>query len=52
MNDSGFWVVSRLSGMTERQTLRSWTLMSTVVSFVGLLTTLALATLMPLARGQ
>jgi GntP family gluconate:H+ symporter len=51
MNDSGFWVVSRLGGMTERQTLRSWTLMSTVVSVAGLLTTLAMAALMPL-KGQ
>jgi H+/gluconate symporter-like permease len=24
MNDSGFWVVSRLSGMTEKETLRTW----------------------------
>ncbi|MEZ0265182.1 MAG: hypothetical protein ACAI43_10680, partial [Phycisphaerae bacterium] len=52
MNDSGFWVVSRLGGLTERQMLRSWTLMSTVVSFAGLLTTLTLATIMPLTNIQ
>jgi gluconate:H+ symporter, GntP family len=50
MNDSGFWVVSRLGGMTEKQTLRSWTLMTTVVSVAGLLTTLLLATVMPLKQ--
>jgi GntP family gluconate:H+ symporter len=48
MNDSGFWVVSRLSGMTERETLRSWTVMLTVVSVFGLLLTLLMATLAPL----
>ncbi|MFM1769284.1 MAG: Gnt-II system L-idonate transporter [Verrucomicrobiota bacterium] len=49
MNDSGFWVVSRLSGMTERETLRSWTVMLTVLSVFGLLFTWTLATLLPLA---
>ena len=37
MNDSGFWVVSRLSGMTERETLKSFSVLLTVVSFAGLL---------------
>lgn len=36
MNDSGFWVVSRLSGMTEKETLKSWSVMLTLVSLVGL----------------
>lgn len=49
MNDSGFWVVSRLSGMTERETLRSWTVMLTVTSIFGLLQTLLLCKLFPLA---
>jgi len=48
MNDSGFWVVSRLGGLTERQMLRSWTLMSIVVSIAGLFTTLLLSTIMPM----
>jgi GntP family gluconate:H+ symporter len=49
MNDSGFWVVSRLSGMTEGETLKSWTVMLTVTSVVGLLVTLLFAKLLPLA---
>jgi GntP family gluconate:H+ symporter len=49
MNDSGFWVVSRLGGMTEKETLRSWTTMLTVVSILGLLLTLLAATLLPMA---
>jgi GntP family gluconate:H+ symporter len=48
MNDSGFWVVSRLSGMTERETLRSWTVLLTVTSVFGLLLTFLLATALPL----
>lgn len=48
MNDSGFWVVSRLSGMTEKETLKSWTVMLTVVSVMGLLLTLLASSLVPL----
>ena len=48
MNDSGFWVVSRLSGFSEGQTLRTWTALLTFNSVVGLLTVLALSKLLPL----
>lgn len=48
MNDSGFWVVNRLSGMTEKETLKSWTVMLTVTSFFGLLQTLVLCKMFPL----
>jgi len=47
MNDSGFWVVSRLSGMTEKQTLKTWTIITTVVSVSGLAVTLAGSALLP-----
>jgi gluconate:H+ symporter, GntP family len=40
MNDSGFWVVSKLSGFTEKETLQSWTLIVSTISFTGLLLTL------------
>ncbi len=30
-NDSGFWLIGRLLGLNEKQTLQSWTLMITVV---------------------
>ncbi len=49
MNDSGFWVVGRLSGFTERETLRSWTLIVTVNSLVGLMECLVLSRLLPFA---
>ncbi len=47
MNDSGFWVVSRLGGLTETQTLRSWTIVVTVNSIAGLVACLVLSRLMP-----
>lgn len=47
MNDSGFWVIGRLSGFTERETLRTWTVLAFAMSFAGLVETLLLATLLP-----
>jgi GntP family gluconate:H+ symporter len=49
MNDSGFWVVGRLSGFTERETLKTWTVVSTVNSLAGLALTWLLAALLPFA---
>jgi hypothetical protein len=43
------WVVSRLSGFTEKETLRTWTVSLTIVSVTGLLLTLALAAVLPFA---
>ena len=48
MNDSGFWVVARLSGFTEKEALKSWTLMLALVSVLGLVLVLILAWLLPL----
>ena len=48
MNDSGFWVVGRLSGFTERETLSSWTVLTTFISVVGLIEVLAASYLLPL----
>jgi GntP family gluconate:H+ symporter len=47
MNDSGFWVIGRLSGFTERETLRTWTIMAFCMAFAGLLETMLLAWLLP-----
>lgn len=47
MNDSGFWVVARMSGMNEVQTLRTASVMVAVEGTVGLLVTLALAAIWP-----
>lgn len=36
VNDSGFWLVSKYFGMDEKQTLRSWTMMESIVAVCGL----------------
>jgi gluconate:H+ symporter, GntP family len=48
MNDSGFWVVSRLSGFTEKETLRTWSVLLTVISLTGLVLALVLSNVLPL----
>lgn len=45
VNDSGFWLVSRFLGMDEQETLRSWTVMETIVGGVGFLVVLAVSVL-------
>ena len=35
-NDSGFWLVGRYLGLTEKETLRSWTVMETLIGATGL----------------
>ena len=46
VNDSGFWLVGRFLGMDEQQTLRSWTVMETIVGTVGFLVALGISTLL------
>ena len=48
MNDSGFWVVGKLSGFTERETLRTWTVMTIFVSVFGLIQVLLVSSVLPL----
>jgi Gnt-I system low-affinity gluconate transporter len=35
VNDSGFWMISRYMGMSEKQTLKTWTIVSTAISLVS-----------------
>ena len=35
VNDSGFWLVSRYFGLTEKETLKSWTVMETLIGVIG-----------------
>lgn len=48
MNDSGFWVFSRMGGVPEVQTLRTWTPLAAIVGVTAMATTIALALLVPL----
>jgi len=48
MNDSGFWIVARMSGLAEAEALKSWTVMTAVVAVSGMAFTLLAAWLVPL----
>ncbi len=48
MNDSGFWVICKLSGFTEKQTLQTWTVVLGLIGVVGLIETFILSKLFPM----
>ena len=48
MNDAGFWVFSKIGGVSEVESLRSWSPLLAIVGCTSLLTTLAMATLLPM----
>lgn len=45
VNDSGFWLVSKYLHLDEKQTFRSWSVMTTIVSLVGFATVLIVSLL-------
>lgn len=47
MNDSGFWVVARLSGFTEGEALKTWTVLLAIISLVGLFQLLVFSYILP-----
>jgi gluconate:H+ symporter, GntP family len=47
MNDSGFWVVCRIGGLTPGETLRSWTIVVSLVSILGLIEVWAVSSCFP-----
>jgi Gnt-I system low-affinity gluconate transporter len=38
VNDSGFWLVGQYLGITEKQTFKSWTMMTTILALTGIIT--------------
>lgn len=48
MNNSGFWIFARMSGLTETETLKSWTILTAMLGVIGLGITLLLASVMPM----
>jgi len=43
VNDSGFWLANRYLGMTEKQTLQTWTVMETIIGTTGGLMALSIS---------
>lgn len=48
MNDSAFWVVSKMAGFTEGETLKSWTVIYAAIALVGLFQVLIFSLILPL----
>ena len=48
MNDSGFWVINRMSGMTIGETIRSVSFLMTAMAINGLIAVMLLAWLFPM----
>jgi GntP family gluconate:H+ symporter len=48
MNDSGFWIFAKMSGLSEGQTLKTWTVTVSTLAFIGLFFTIVFAKLLPL----
>lgn len=47
-NDSGFWLVKEIGGLTEMETLQTWTALTTVLSVTGIVSVLVFSTIIPL----
>jgi len=48
MNDSGFWVVCKMSGMTEKEALKTFSAVLGIMGYVGMVVIIILAKLFPL----
>ncbi len=48
MNDSGFWIYARMSGLTEAETLRTWTILLATLGTTAWLVSMAAAAVLPL----
>lgn len=48
MNDSGFWIVGRMSGFTEKETFQTWSVVFAMTGVVGMIEVLIMAHLFPL----
>ncbi len=45
VNDAGFWLVKEYFGMTVWETIKTWSVMETLISIMGLILTLLLSTI-------
>ncbi len=50
MNDSGFWVISRMSGLTETEMLKAQFPMVTLMGFTGIIVTMIAAKIFPMVN--
>lgn len=48
MNDSSFWIICKMSGMTEKETIRNNSFLLVVMGIAGLLVSMVLAAVLPM----
>jgi gluconate:H+ symporter, GntP family len=48
MNNSGFWIFAKMSGLTEQETLKTWTVLTAAMGVVGLIVTVIFAVVLPM----
>ena len=48
MNDSGFWIVAKMSGLSETEALKTWTPLLATLGVVSLIVTILLTKVLPL----
>ena len=48
MNDSGFWIFAKMGGLTELETLRTWTPLLAILGCVAMVMTVVLALILPM----
>jgi len=48
MNDSGFWIFAKMSGLTEIETLKTWTVTVSALAIIGFLFSVLFANILPL----
>ncbi|MFC4988614.1 MULTISPECIES: GntP family permease [Saliphagus] len=48
-NDSGFWIVKEIGGLTQEETFKIWTALTTIVAITGFVVTMVVSTVFPLA---
>ena len=51
MNDSGFWIFAKMGGLTEVESLKSWTILLIVMGTVSFAVTVTLAMIWPFPLG-
>jgi len=48
MNDAGFWIICKVSNLTERETLKTFSPMLIIMGFTGLIVIMLAARFLPL----
>jgi len=48
MNDSGYWIINKMSGMNEKETVRHFSMLLVVMGFSGLIAVMILSKILPL----